>query len=434
MKLSKFLRFRWLFLGLLMAALLTAAACGDDEEEAQGTPSAQFDGTIKIGVIADLSGPGGVSVSTLSHIAGMNSAIKEINANGGVKVAGKSYKMEVVTVDSRADATQAVAAAQQLIDQKVHAVYLGNLQPDQSYQQLKDKVISWSASPGVTYHIDSPGPPRPGEGPDNHPLLFSNIDGFAPIVAAHLKMATLAYPSIQKVGILAADSPFGVNLTRGTEAAAQQVGLQFVGSVSVPVGSTDVAPFATTMKTRGADFVFLATQPNIVVAANGALEANMAKYLGGWTIRPFDIRTQMRALGSTVFISPDWRLPFHKGLVPQQYQQAVAKLEDLPGGEPRHTGWAISEWDWMYLLKQAFEKAGTLDDPRAIATALIGQTYQGPFGTTTVLPNHTARGTIGMSVKDGDTYTVYGWKDIDSVLKGEQPLIKFSAPAAEVER
>ncbi|HZP25796.1 MAG TPA: ABC transporter substrate-binding protein [Dehalococcoidia bacterium] len=437
MKSMPTLRRAWLFAGVLLMLLLALAACSSDNESTPSTTAATtFDGTIRFGEITDLQGPGGASSTVLSHDAAMKSAIADINAKGGVTVAGKHYKLEQVRIDARGDpAAGSTAAASQMLDtQNLVAVYLGNLGADASYQILKTKVISYSASPAVTYHIDSPVAFPAGEGPDNHPLLFSNIDGFAPIVAAHLKMATIAYPSIKNIGFIGSNAPLGKNLSQATQVTGQRLGLTFVGTELVDVGVTDMATQVTSLKAKNPDFVFFATQPSILTAVNAATDGGLAKYYGAWTVRPFDIKTQLKPLGSSVMISPDWRLPFHKNLAPPQYVDAVNKLGALENGQPPNTGWQISQWDFVHLLAQAIEKAGTFSDPNAVAKALIGLSYDSPFGKVNVLDNHTTHGPIGMISKDGSTYTVWGWNSIESVLAGDQPPIKFSAPAAQVEQ
>jgi len=432
MKLRSLSVWRWLFVAIFASLLLGVAACSDDEE-AGPSGTQQFDGDIKIGFLLDLSGPGGATATTLSHQVGGKSAIDAINADGGVEVAGKKYRLVQVIVDAKSDPVQTSAGALDLLSQGVSGVYIGSaVFADQAYQQLKGKVVSWSASPGVTYHIDS-AVPIPGEGPTNNPTLFSNIDAFHPIVLAHLKMAVEAYPAIKKIGILATNAPIGIQLTASVEKASNELGLTFVGSELAPFNTSDLSSFVTNLKAKGPDFVFFVTLPSIIEGVNAAIEGNLAKYYGVWTLRPIEIARQLRPLGNAVVISPDWRLPMHDGLVPDKYKDAVTKLGDLPGGEPRHTGWAISEWDWIHNLAQAYEKAGTFTDPLLVANALRGQVYSGDFGSTDVLANQTSRGTIGQMIKDGNTYTVWGWDSIDAVLADKPPLFKEAAPATEVE-
>jgi len=431
----KLIGLRWL-LGILAVALLAvAAACGDDEEAGGGGAQQQFDGEIKIGNLADLSGPGlAASATTLSHQVAMQSAMDEINADGGVTVAGKKYKLVQVIVDTKSDPVQAVAGAQQLLQEGVLAVYnsttFGGVP---AYQQMKDKVITYSTNPGLTYLIDAPVE-IPGGGVANNPLMFSNIDGFLPIVVGHIAMAKNVYPDIKSVGIVTTNLPIGFQLASAMEVAAKQLGLTYAGSELVPLGATDIAPSITNMKAKNPDFVFFVTIiPSIIQTLDAALAGDLAKYYGVWTLRPIEIKKQLRDIGDSVLISPDWRLPLHDGLVPDKYKDAVERLGELPGGEPRFTGWAISQWDWIFLLKQAIEQANSLD-VNAIAAALRTQKYDGPFGLTEVLAkNQTTSGTTGMMVKVGDTYTVYGWTDLDSAIADKEPLFKISAKETDVE-
>lgn len=76
--------------------------------------SAQSD-TLKIGVVSALSGPGsewGLAQDGAAKIAAM-----EVNAQGGLKVGGKTYKIEVISYDDRYKAALAVSGATRLIEQ-----------------------------------------------------------------------------------------------------------------------------------------------------------------------------------------------------------------------------------------------------------------------------------------------------------------------------
>ena len=81
-----------------------------DEPAAEG----EFDGVVKIGVDECLTGGG--AVYGLPEARAMQIAADEINAAGGVKVDGKSYKIELIQYDNKSDANEAVAALRKLID------------------------------------------------------------------------------------------------------------------------------------------------------------------------------------------------------------------------------------------------------------------------------------------------------------------------------
>jgi urea transport system substrate-binding protein len=79
--------------------------------------------TVKIGVLHSLSGTMAISETSLKDVVLM--ATDEINAAGGVKVAGKSYKISPVVVDPASDWDLFKAKAQQLITQDKVAVTFG---------------------------------------------------------------------------------------------------------------------------------------------------------------------------------------------------------------------------------------------------------------------------------------------------------------------
>jgi urea transport system substrate-binding protein len=87
---------RRIMAGLATASLaVTATSCGG------GGTSGSFDDTVTVGILHSLSGTMAISESTLVDTEKM--AIEEINAAGGVKVGGKSYKIEYIVEDGASD-------------------------------------------------------------------------------------------------------------------------------------------------------------------------------------------------------------------------------------------------------------------------------------------------------------------------------------------
>jgi len=75
---------------------------------------------IKIGSVAPLTGE-------IAHLGkdnenGVRMAVDEINAGGGVKVGDKTYRLEMVGEDDKADPREGTLAAQKLVDEGVIAV------------------------------------------------------------------------------------------------------------------------------------------------------------------------------------------------------------------------------------------------------------------------------------------------------------------------
>jgi branched-chain amino acid transport system substrate-binding protein len=86
------------------AALLVGAAC-----------AAQAQDVLKIGGIGPLSGGG--TAWGLAAQRGIEIAVEEINAGGGVKAGGKTYKLELVMYDDLYTGAGGKAAAERLVNQ-----------------------------------------------------------------------------------------------------------------------------------------------------------------------------------------------------------------------------------------------------------------------------------------------------------------------------
>ncbi len=86
-------------------------------------PAARAQDTVKVGVLHSLSGTMAISETSLRDVVLM--ASDEINAAGGVKVGGKSYKIEPVVVDPASNWPLFAEKAKQLIVQDKVAVTFG---------------------------------------------------------------------------------------------------------------------------------------------------------------------------------------------------------------------------------------------------------------------------------------------------------------------
>lgn len=97
--------------GLLAAAMSGAAWAAHAQE------------TMKIGVIASLSGGG--TAWGLGLQRGVQIAIDQLNDAGGIKLAGKTYKLELIAYDDQYNAAQAKTAADRLVNRDQVKVIFG---------------------------------------------------------------------------------------------------------------------------------------------------------------------------------------------------------------------------------------------------------------------------------------------------------------------
>ena len=95
---------KWLSAALVGAAFMVAGATVAPAQE-----------TLKIGGIGPLSGGG--TAWGLAAQRGMEIAIEEINAGGGFKSGGKTYKLELLMYDDQYTGAGGKAAAERLVNQ-----------------------------------------------------------------------------------------------------------------------------------------------------------------------------------------------------------------------------------------------------------------------------------------------------------------------------
>jgi branched-chain amino acid transport system substrate-binding protein len=110
---------------LAIAAAVALAACGKKEEaapkaepaKAAAAPAAEV---IKIGHVAPLTG--GIAHLGKDNENGARLAVEEINAAGGLKAGDKTYKLELVAEDDKADPKEGTLAAQKIVDSGAVAI------------------------------------------------------------------------------------------------------------------------------------------------------------------------------------------------------------------------------------------------------------------------------------------------------------------------
>ena len=113
-------------LALLMAVVLVFSMACDGNGGNGGTPtpgSTGIVGTIKIGGPCPLTGGYAAGGNELRF--GYEQAVRDINARGGVNVAGQMYRLAITVLDDESDPTKTVSRMEALASQGV-VVYTGS--------------------------------------------------------------------------------------------------------------------------------------------------------------------------------------------------------------------------------------------------------------------------------------------------------------------
>jgi branched-chain amino acid transport system substrate-binding protein len=226
----------------LMVVSLIAAACGSSGSGGgSATSSGGTTGTIKLGVLADLSGA--CSGTGPPIVDGAKVAAQQLNAGSGVLIGGKHYKVQLVTADTQSSNVPAVAAAQQLITSDGVNVILGPTCSGPSTNGVAPIAKKYNV-----IYIDNF--PVPGlESPttavataQQYPSVFLDSPRIAASAAGYAEGIPVYFPSAKRVYIL--DDPNSTSLLPYFTSYLESKGIT-VQSEIYPFNTTDFTPYLT---------------------------------------------------------------------------------------------------------------------------------------------------------------------------------------------
>lgn len=213
-------------LSTLRNALLAAAVVA-------AMPALAQDKVTKIGVLAPLSG--GSAADGKEMVNGVNLAVEEINAAGGVA----GYKLEVVVGDTQNQEADAVTSAFERLagDPDVNAMMTGyasgsNFEIELMAEQEMPYILS--ANSGQTRDIISPSP-------DKFPTVWSltpSYDAYetamVPVVE-QIEKSGIKLPN-KKAALISSDNPYSKTIMDGMKKNLEAAGWTVVSADLLPFG------------------------------------------------------------------------------------------------------------------------------------------------------------------------------------------------------
>ena len=238
--------------GAVCAAVLLSA-CGEQ------TPSTAPD-TLKIGAIVELTGELPAIGASSRNAALM--AVEEVNAAGGVTVAGKNYAIELVLEDNAAKPDQSAAAANKLITQdEVLAIIgpnasLGAIPAAEIAESSRTLLITpWSTNPRTTLDATT-GKPK------TYVFRACFTDPFEGRVLANFVTETLKAKRVAVLYDVASEAPKSqAELFRETFVG---LGGEVVAFETYTTGDRDFSAQLTKIASANADVLFLPAYYNDV--------------------------------------------------------------------------------------------------------------------------------------------------------------------------
>ena len=311
--------------------------------------------TIKIGLIASLSGPSSKSGEAITR--GIALAIDEINADGGLL--GK--QVELVRRDDEGNPGKGLTAARELVQREGVAVLFGGLQTPVSLalvpymNQTKVPFMGpWAAGTPITKNGAA----------ENYIFRVSAVDEMVDVA---LVERAVTVHGAKNPGMMLINNPWGESNEKGLTAALEAKGMPTAGIERVEANDIDVVPQLTRLKEAGADTIFM--------VANVGPSAQVMKSLErmGWDVPvvshwgPAGGRFSELAGPRAKDVEMIQTFTFSGNDSPK----AAATLEALKAKFPEITGPAdvtpavgiANAYDAMHLTALAIKNAGSLEGP-----------------------------------------------------------------------
>jgi ABC-type branched-subunit amino acid transport system substrate-binding protein len=379
---------------VLVVAALLAAACGP------GAGDGDDSGPIKIGIIADLTGPFTTYGTSLDQSARL--AIKEINEAGGI--AGR--QIEVITEDIQTDVSVTVDRARKLVEQDDVDLVMGPIGSDAN--DAAARVVVEDAGKLLFYT-------ETYEGGKCLPTYFS----FGAVPAQQIRpfIPFLQEQFGPRVLLFGADYVWPRRSFEIAKPIIAEAGGEVVGEVYLPLVAEDFTELIQAVRDTQPDYIF-SLYPAVFGAALKALDdAGLLDGIGQGNIFVGDpdlpgIIDLAQGMYTTLPYFTAVDTPAANAFL--QAFQAEYGPNAIPSG-----GEGVGAYVAVYLYKQAVEQAGSTD-PQAVAEAMVGQTFDGPTGRVEVMPSHHLKQTINLVRAEGDGYVwVESFEDQDP----EEPCI-----------
>ncbi len=203
------------------------------------------DAELVLGLITDLSGP--VANYGKESRNGMNMAVDEINAKGGIQ----GRKIKLLVEDNGYEPKRAVLAAQKLVTQDGAFAILGHLGTATNMAALpfliENKVFNFMPQGASSGLYDPPSQYKVALAPSYFSMSASTID---------YMMKKKAY---KRVGVIYQDDDYGREAFEGVEAYLKAKGTPLVEKTSYKRGATDFSSQMAKLKAADCDLVFNAS-------------------------------------------------------------------------------------------------------------------------------------------------------------------------------
>jgi branched-chain amino acid transport system substrate-binding protein len=378
-----------------VAAALMVAACGSSSN---GTATNTYAGkTIKLGAVLSLSGAG--SVYGPGSQKGMQLAVKQINAAGGVNGATIDLSFE----DDQSDKTVSSQKAQTFIQSGLVLALLGPTLSNSAVavhplaESLKTPVLAVSTT-GIHIVPDC-------KFPDTTPCKYVFRDSLGEETAIPTNIKAYAQDKSPKTGVLlvAQDDKFSSDGGKIVQANTDSNGIQLLKTIAFSKNDVDLAPYVTQAVQLKPDVIFITSLGQIPskVMTEARKQGWQGQFLGGNGFNTAAVSKQAAGNGLGARSGSAWYIG---NTFPSNADFVSAFKANNNGDDPDQ--FAAQGYTAIKVLADSAGRAkltfsdlaGDRDKLRAAMETVNLQTPLGPFQFTA---NHDVKQTVWIIAMDG---------------------------------
>jgi branched-chain amino acid transport system substrate-binding protein len=341
-----------MFVPRFSRAVLLAVALGS--VSALGNPALAQD-LIKVGAPLPLTGP--LSPEGLKQKRGYDLWAEAANAKG-IKVGGKTYKVEIVYADYASNTPRAVQTAERMItEDKVQFLFA----PFGSGATKAASAIS------EKYQIPMLAPSASSQEifDQKFKFIFSTLTGNETVSVPIAKLVATKNKAIKRVAVLARNDLFPLAVAQEFEKAVKAEGMEVVTAERYAIGAMDHSAAITKMRSADPDWVYASGYINDLILIRKqmndlGLKAQVITEIAGPAYAEFAKTVGPLAENVT---SMSWWHPAVRYKGPdvfgstEAFNAAYAKVNNGNEADYIEAGSAACG----AILQMAIEKAGTLD-------------------------------------------------------------------------
>jgi ABC-type branched-subunit amino acid transport system substrate-binding protein len=357
------------------------------------TTSALTGDPIKVGMIADLTGPLSFVGAANANVARM--VVDNINVEGGLL----GRRLELCLADSATDDGVAAAKAAKLVEQDQVDVVFGGI-----YSSTRQAIKGPAVTEGKTLYIY----PEQYEGQESDPLIFctgpvpaQQIDPFIPWLMQHTGAKTFYLPSADYIW------PHVMNAHVREIATAN--GGAVVGEEYFPLDHTDYRETVDRIISTGADVVFNTIVPPGLTPFFEQLHESGFTSRGGQLVCTYFDENFLNMVPAAHAEGMYSCLDYYQAVDDPFSQRLLAKYDSLHPGDAKFTGGGACSglYRGLRLWAAAVTEAGSLAQSDVVAALDHAQIAEGPGGPAEMVPGqHHVRMNMYIAQARGDRFEV----------------------------